>query len=317
MFTHPSVGVHRYHPRVPLRVAIESIRPRQPDAATATALLPLLSALAPARPLHVLDLRWDAGPGTQAAPWTLAAIGSSAKHASLQVDWETLPLAPPRPGARLHGEVITTDLPGARRARSIPATWFGRHLCLVLPCAWQDPQSAKTRRGPIETGLRALDLHMGGPRNAPSARVAARMLATVFASVSVVIDGTWWAEISSEAQAPRRVLALDRCVALGIDHPSPAWTRLALDTLDPWLAHKLGLGGRGRGLEHAIRTSGDGQRATWPRASSTTSQPTSRLRGRVLQALWKPRREQARLGPAVPGELARAWHGWSNPEGPA
>ncbi|MEM6289999.1 MAG: hypothetical protein AAGA54_02005 [Myxococcota bacterium] len=292
-----------------LRVAIELVDPRRPDRAVASALTPVFGTLAPSRTLHALDLRWTDGPGTCAAPWTLAGIGAAAEAASLCIEWETLALGdeqPPRP----HG--VPTDLPGARRARTLPRRWFGRHLCLVVPCASLDPASNRAV-GPVTAALQALDRHTGGPRRRESPRVAARMLATVFASVTVVVDGAWWADLSPASSAARSLVALDRCFVASVARPSAAWTRLLQQTFDPWLAHRLRLGGRGRGLEHAVRGSGPGEHATWPRAHATT--PGRPRAGRALEALWRPTKAQRRLGPAVPGDLARLWSQWTGLRG--
>jgi hypothetical protein len=218
------------------------------------------------------------------------------------------------PGPRRE-QGVRTDLPGARRARALPSEWFGRHLCLVVPCAALDPGTKKSV-GPLAAALRALDRHIGGPRNRESARVAARMLSTVFASVTVVIDGAWWADLSAESGTARSLIPLGRVLTLHADHPDPAWARTMQQTFDPWLAHRLGLSRRGAGLDHAIRGIGNGGNARWPRARVSEGPHRERgLAGRALEALWKPGAKKPRLGPAVPGDLGRVWSNWPRPGG--
>jgi hypothetical protein len=263
-------------------------------------------ALAPARSLHLLDLGWNAGPGTHVAPWTLQGIRDAADSAGLALEREHLDMsAAPRrePGVR-------TDLPGARRSRVLPNAWFGRHLCLALPCAALDP-GASTSVGPLSSALLALDRHVGGPRNRESATVAARMLATVFASITVVVDGAWWADVAADSGCARSLQPLDRIFAVHVDRPDPTWASTLHKTFDPWLAHRLGLSPRGAGLDHAIRGSGEGN-LRWPRITpSSARRPSRGLAGRALEALWKPQTPRARLGPAVPGELGRIWSTWT------
>ncbi len=318
VFTHHDQVVHRricspaggiVRAQVPLRVAIELVDPRRPDRAAQTALRAAFEGLAPSRTLHVLDLTWNAGPGTEVAPWTLSGIDATARSAGLEVAHEQLPMAEDAGPRREHG--VRTDLPGARRARALPSDWFGRHLCLVTPCAALDPGSNKSS-GPLTAALRALDRHIGGPRNRESVRVAARMLSTVFASVTVVIDGAWWADLSGESGTARGLMPLGRLLAVHADHPDPAWARTLQQTFDPWLAHCLGLSRRGAGLDHAIRGVGTGGRARWPRMRPVDQSPARGrgLAGRALEALWKPNAKKARLGPAVPGDLGRVWSSW-------
>jgi len=293
---------------VPLRVAIELVDPRRPDRAVQTALRSAFEGLAPSRSLHLLELGWNAGPGTEVAPWTVAGVREAAQRAGLDVEREPLRMdgsSSPGPDAG-----IRTELPGARRPRALPAPWFGRHLCLVLPCAALDP-GHKTSTGPLTAALTALDRHVGGPRKRESARVAARMLATVFASITIVVDSAWWADVSQDSGAARSLMPLDRVLTVHTDRPDPAWARTLQQTFDPWLSHRLGLTGRGAGLDHAIRGVGGAGHARWPRARPTAAPARSRgLAGRALEALWKPEPPKARLGPAVPGDLGRVWSNW-------
>lgn len=320
VFTHPVRVVHRricrpgggiVRARVPLRVAIELVDPRRPDHAAQAALRAAFEALAPNRALHVLELGWNAGPGTQVAPWTLSGIESAARAAALEVEHERLNMADDGVPRREPG--IRTDLPGARRARALPTAWFGRHLCLALPCAALEPGSTH-HTGPLAAALRTLDRHIDGPRNRESPRVAARMLSTVFASVTIVVDGAWWADLCAESGSARSLLPLGRLLAVHADRPDPAWARTLQQTFDPWLAHRLGLSARGAGLDHAIRGVGGGGKARWPRAqlsSGSAGRVRGRsLAGRALEALWKPEPPKGRLGPAVPGDLGRIWSTW-------
>lgn len=274
----------------------------------------MFGALAPSRSVQLLELGWDAGPGTQVAPWTLSGIEASAQGAALEVVHERICMADPCP-QREHG--IRTTLPGARRPRAVPDAWFGRHLCMVVPCAALDPDS-NDGIGPLGAALRALDGRIGGPLRRESARVAARMLSTVFASVTLVIDGAWWADMSSASGTARSLLPLQRVLTVHAERPDPAWARTLQQTFDPWLAHRLGLSRRGAGLDHAIRGVGRGGDARWPRAHATPGPNRSRgLAGRALEALWKPAPAKARLGPAVPGDLGRAWSSWPRLGGPS
>lgn len=138
------------------------------------------------------------------------------------------------------------------------------------------------------------------------------MLATVFASVTIVIDGAWWADMSAESGAARSLLPLGRILSVHTDHPDPAWTRTLTQTFDPWLAHRLGVSSRGAGLDHAIRAVGPGRQARWPRATVARGYPSGArgLAGRALEALWSPQAQRTRLGPAVPGDLGRVWSTW-------
>ncbi|MGH1341995.1 MAG: hypothetical protein ACRBN8_10615 [Nannocystales bacterium] len=294
---------------MPLRVAIELVDPQRPDRAAQSALRAAFDGLAPSRPLHVLSLGWNAGPGTDIAPWTLAGIESAAKAASLSIEHETLPMG--REGGPRRESGIRTTLPGARRPRALPAHWFGRHACLVVPCAALDP-GTKSGVGPLAAALRAIDGHVGGPRHRESPRVAARMLATVFASITIVVDGGWWADLSAQSGTARSLLPLGRVLTMHADHPDPAWARTLTQTFDPWLAYRLGISPRGAGLDHAIRGIGPGGQARWPRASVTAARPSGSrgLAGRALEALWRPQAPRTRLGPAVPGELGRVWSSW-------
>lgn len=296
---------------MPLRVAIELVDPRRPDRAAFRALRAAFDGLAPSRPLHLLELSWNAGPGTQPAPWTIAGIESAAEHASIAVQRQSLSMGEGASARREAG--IRTRLPGARRARTLPAEWFGRHLCLVVPCAALDPGSSRGV-GPLAAALHALDRHVGGPRNRESARVAARMLSTVFASVTVVIDGAWWADLCADSGAARSLTPMGRVLAMHVDHPDPAWTRTLQQTFDPWLACRLGLNSRGAGLDHAIRGAGAGRSARWPRPNAQPHPGGRRLADRALEALWKPQ-PRSRLGPAVPGDLGRLWSTWSRSGG--
>ncbi len=298
-----------------MRVAIELIRPRQPQRAAAQAVAPLFSSLASARPLQLIDMRWQVGPGLQVAPWTLAGVRDAAERAGLKVQSRSMEVAPARGGGLGPIDRVHADLPGTRRARSIPKEWFGQHLVLALPFAL-DPHGSRDT-GPLHAALRALDREVGGPRRRESAGVAARLLSTVFASVTIVVDGSWWADVGDGTDAARELVALDRCFACGIDHPDPAWSRQALRTLDGWFVHQLR--GGGRGVESPVHATGSGLRTTWPRARRAPGIPAVRgLSTRAIEALWKPAPpSRTRLGPAVPGDLARLWHEWRAAETPA
>ncbi|MBV1860760.1 MAG: hypothetical protein KUG77_20260 [Nannocystaceae bacterium] len=294
---------------MPLRVAIELVDPQRPDRAAQSALRIAFDGLAPARPLHVLGLGWNAGPGTDIAPWTMAGIESAAKAASLTVEHESLSMG--HEGGPRRESGIRIALPGARRPRAIPAPWFGRHACLVIPCAALDPGTT-SGIGPLAAALRAVDRHIGGPRHRESPRVAARMLSTVFASVTIVVDGAWWAELSASSGTARSLLPLGRVLTMHTDQPDPTWARTLTQTFDLWLAYRLGISPRGAGLDHAIRGVGPGGKSRWPRASVTTARSSGSrgLAGRALEALWKPQPARTRLGPAVPGDLGRVWSSW-------
>jgi hypothetical protein len=315
---------------VTVRVDVERIHPGAAERAAAAAVTGTFGLLAPRRDVVVLMVQWANGPGTAVAPWTLAGLRAAAREQDLR--WREIRIAAcgTTDDALGLGRFVDDDgrrvgveLPGSHRARRVPSTWFGAHLCLVVPCV-HVRKNGRGGAGPVWLGpgdqaLRALDRACQGPPGRESANVGARVATTVFASATIVIDASWWAPMQPDDAGPPSLLALDRCLALGTVSPSSAWRRHVLGALDPWLAANLRLGPMPAG-DGSVAAAGSAASTPWPRAPSKVGAPPRSLATEAVAALWKagrprPRRvaPERRLGPAVPGDLARLWHAFDSP----
>jgi hypothetical protein len=277
--------------------------------------------LAPRRELVVAMVGWGNAPGVAVAPWTLAGIRTAAREHELRVREIRIPAcgtAEDSRGVDDDGRRVGVELPGSHRARRVPNAWFGAHLCLVVPCLHVRKtgrgQSGPQWLGPADQALRALDRACQGPTGRESANIGARVATTAFASTTIVVDGSWWAPMQPDDAGPPCLLPLDRCVALGTVSPSSAWRRHVLGSLDPWVAGNLRLGPMPSGAG-SVSASGSAASTPWPRAPNKIGAPARSLATEAVAALWNggrraPRRTapDRRLGPTVPGDLARLWH---------
>jgi hypothetical protein len=311
-----------------VRVNIERIHPGTPERAAAAAVSSTFALLAPRRDLVMAVVGWAKAPGVAVAPWTLAGIRNAAREHELVLREIRIPAcgaAEDVRGSDDDGRRIGVELPGSHRARRVPSAWFGAHLCLVIPCIHvRGPARGREGPhwlGPADQALRALDRACDGAPGRESAILGARLATTAFASATIVIDASWWAPMQEGDSGPPSLLALDRCLALGTVSPSSAWRRHVLGALDPWLAANLRLASMPTG-DGSVTASGSAASTPWPRAPNKIGAPPKSLATEAVTALWdagrraRPRRvaNDRRLGPAVPGELARLWHAFDNAE---
>jgi hypothetical protein len=307
---------------VTVRVNVERIHPETPERAAAAAVSSSFELLAPRRELVVIAVDWGNAPGIAVAPWTLAGVREAARDHDLRT--RELRIAACGGDAEHvqasddDGPRVSVELPGSHRARRVPKAWFGAHLCLAVPCIHVRKrvrgQAHPVWLGPAHQALRALDRACDGPSGRESPNVGARLATAVFASTSIVIDATWWAPMQPDDAAAPSLLALDRCLALAAVSPSSAWRRHVLDALDPWLAANLRLGPMPAG-DGSVRAAGTAASTPWPRAPNKIGAPPRSIATEAVAALWdagrrRPRRAvpERRLGPSVPGDLARLWH---------
>lgn len=311
-----------------VRVDVERIHPGAPERAAAAAVAATFGLLAPRRELLVLGVGWAPAPGVAVAPWTLTGLRMAAREHGLELREARIPAcgaAEPRGlDAAAHalddGRRVGVEVPGSHRVRRVPTTWFGAHLCLVVPCVHVRAPGKRAHewRGPADQALRALDRACLGPAGRESANVGARLATTVFASTTLVVDASWWAPMQPDDGAAPSLLAVDRCIALGTIAPTPGWRQQVLDALDPWLAGNLRIGPMQSG-HGSVSTAGSAASLPWPRAPGKVGTPPRSLANEAVAALWDAGRRRTRLvapdrrlGPAVPGELGRLWHAFDS-----
>lgn len=278
------------------------------------------------------------GPGVDVSPWILGGLHHALDTCGLT--GVAVELSPATTHRRLGlgrfeleddstpEGAIGLDVPGARRPRRIPSAWFGRHLCVVVPCTFVHERRRTDRwTGPVATAWSAIDHACGGspgrleaivPRPlhggvVESTIVGARIAASVFASVTLVVDASWWAPVAADATSPPELLALDRCLCLASPVPDERWAMRTIERADAWIASRLRLedaaGARAHDDVHVVGSAAD---RAWPRASF--GRPLG-LAEQAMEALWAIGGKRAsapavrRLPPAVPGPLARHWHG--------
>lgn len=317
---------------------LERVNPDTPDVAVQRAIAPWWSRLAPARPVLVGVAEHGHGPGVGVAPWTRTGLVHAATAHGLSLRGVDLS----RPGAApslhtplgpitedLSGHAINLDIPGARRPRRIPSSWFGAHLCLVMPCVFEqhDLLPQQPWMGPVAWAFGALDDHgstshlpvpsmprspMRGPSIPHRSVIGARLSAQVFASITVVIDAAWWAPVKRGENSAPELVPLGHCVTTGASFPDERWSLACVQEADAWLARRLQLC---RGTpEVEIEVAGTARGEAWPRATL----PRARgLASQTLHALWSRRPgvdrgpQDRRLPPAVPGPLAKCWQAYS------
>jgi hypothetical protein len=316
---------------------VERLDAGRPSDAAFEAVSPTLQLLSRSRSLLVGAVALGEGPGMDVAPWTLQGVRRAAHQAELRIGFSRFDPPGHRTSVRRRlamseledadegHRCVTLEVRGEGRPRRVPQAWFGRHLCLVVPCVHIQRQRQRQRQ---RIGARSIGsgLHWTGPIDAAFAAIAracsvagegtraelgARIAGIVFTSTTVVIDATWWAPLRNDEDAPPDLLALDRCLATGSLQPTEAWNAALLERFDPWLAGRLRLTPAAVVLDPELRESGSGAHVPWPRAPAMAARARRGLAGQALQALWKgarPETTQIRLPPAAPGPMARCWH---------
>lgn len=330
--------------RVSLRITLERVPPDAPERAFERAVAPTWSRLASSRTLLVGVAERGHGPGVGIAPWTRRGVVQTAERHGLRLQGFdlTAPGAVPSLHAPLGdipeheaGHALDLDLPGARRPRRVPVGWFGAHLCLLVPCVFEHHHDVRGDLwlGPAAWAFAALDrfctterwptpeLPLALRRGAPVPRrsvLGARLASQVFASTTLVVDAAWWAPVRpSEASAPE-LLPVGQCLATASEAPDEAWAQRCLAQFDPWIARRLQLERvTASDPGDMIEELGDGREDVWPRATPPRARS---LAAQTLRALWSrpvpPSASERRLPPAVPGPLARCWHGEPRLAGP-
>lgn len=318
---------------VNLRIHLERVPPDAPERAFERAVAPTWSRLASSRPMLVGVAEHGHGPGVGIAPWTRRGLASAADRHGFRL--RGVDLTEPGAVPSLHaplgdipedepGQALDLDVPGARRPRRVPAGWFGAHLCLLVPCVFEQHHDVRGDLwlGPAAWAFAALDrfcttdrwptpelpwaLRRGAPVPRRSA-IGARLASQVFASTTLVVDAAWWAPVRAGESSAPELLAVGQCLATASERPDETWARQCLAELDPWIARRLHLE-RGP-ANHGIEELGDAREDAWPRATPPRARS---LASQTLRALWSRQAPSAsserRLPPAVPGPLARCWH---------
>lgn len=294
-----------------------------------------------ARPLVLAVARFGAHAGLRPSPWVLDGVLHAIDEAGLRATALSLGLHPRGVTDPIATQLTTRGVepldprdaavlvraPGSRHGLQVPRALLGGSLCLVLPCVHRQlpGKDGTAWRGPIGEGLASLAAALGsGSSTRDPIEATARLLAELFAHVSVVIDAGWWAPLSGEGEAAPLLLAPER--ALGLRLSSPVVGDAALDPLlaDAWLGAQLGLPLRRRPSE-APRVVGPAARTPWPKLPRTAPRDASPggswwaaslaaaapRAPAALAALWRPgdrpAPRRAALPPAVPGALARLW----------
>lgn len=321
---------------VPVRVRLEPIRAACPEQAAAAGVAPYFAALSPARELLVAAVSWAQSPALTVAPWTRVGVERAAHDHGLRTTSIGLEAGAQSSHGRgrrrsllerselIQDADLSVELPGVRHPRRIPSAWVGRHLCLLAPCIHTQGDTKKAARtrskdpqwhGPVAQALCALD-QACTPNPAGELAAGLGLAASVFASVTIVVDGSFWAPLQDHAA--RCIVPLGLCLCVGADTPSLGWLRETLARWDPWVAHKLGftVAARGRDLDHSPNDPVD---FCWPRIPGDLKRPAPQRNASTIKALWKsapapPTR--AKLGPALPGELGRIWRTWSDTGAP-
>jgi hypothetical protein len=303
---------------------VHPVDPERPAAASREALGPCTRTIPRSRPVVVASLAWGTSAGLGAAPWTIDGVVQALRDRGWSPDAiHRVRLGPGRdagefgrrPGAaggsglREDENTVRLSMPGVRRPLVVPRPWIGANLCLVAPMVHLRSRGDDRLVGPCRSALASLAASCGDGRH--DAGVGERLVGEVFAGVVVLIDGAWWAALSTEG-APTDIVALGRCLASGaLGIPGNA------EALDDWIAARLGLvrSPRRSGRPPVILGPEDGG---WPRVSAQRLDRGRGLGGRALGALWRPddgsrgRRGSARgLMPPVPGPLARTWDTYS------
>lgn len=319
-----------------LRAQVETIRADDPSAGVASALDPAFAVLPPARELLVAVVDFGEGPGVSVSPWALAGVVRAARHHGLSATGHDLGPRPVNGGLERRSVAaglplreedprpIQLEVPGGRRPRRIPHGWFGRHLCLVVPCVHRRIGTGRGASwiGPVASAWARFDRACSGPEVKDASSIGARLAAQVFASTTVLIDASWWGSMGEDETSPAELLAVQRALCLSTPTPDEGFARRTVEAPDDWLAAKLGVATH-RTDTRALQVRGSG-RDDWPRAPKL-GQPGRGpgLAGQAVEALWK-RGRRPRPAPigrsltaTVPGPLARAWNGHGESARPA
>lgn len=318
---------------MPARLRAQPIAVADPTRAAHQVAAAALGDAPRARPLLVVVARWGAHPGLRPSPWSLDGVMHAIEEGGLRAralhvgergatDPVTAQLAA-RGVAALEprGPTVSVRPAGSRHALRVPAEVIGNNLCLVLPCVHHQHPSkdGPAWRGPIGAGLVALASAWGGSWARDPVDGAARVMAELFAHVSVVIDGSWWAPLDASDDAAPLLLSPER--ALGLRLASPVTGPSAVDPqlADAWLGAKLGLPQRRRQGD-TIHAEGSAAHSPWPQLPRTAPRETG-LANQALGALWRrverPAPRRTALPPAVPGPLAELWSAYGRPPRPA
>ncbi len=309
---------------MPLRIHIEQVRLDGLRDAARDATTPLFSTLPTSRGLticHAVLASARTRPGGAAAPWTLAGLSASAKEAGLQTSSVELDLARAsrRAWAAPAGARVGLDVGPRKTPRRVPTAWVGTHLCLLVPGLHFQERSGRnsSTTGPVSLAFGAIDRFCGIGSQSGDPILGARLVAAAFASVSIVIDASWWSPMEATDLAPQRVEEVGYCAAVGLPAPDSDWTRTCGRRIDDWLGRRLAFGPPSRAT--AVITAGGAAESPWPKLSAATSTDEHRGASRSVKALWRlsasprPASRSGRRALVVPvdGPLAKAWTRWT------
>lgn len=313
---------------MPPRLRAHSIAAAEPTRAAHQTAAAVLSDAPRSRPLLLAVTSLGAHPGLRPSPWVLDGVLRAIEHD--RFDGRSLLLgerdelggvadrlaAAGLPPATDDRSALGLRPPGSHRELRIPRSWVGSDLCLVVPCLHRQlPRRSgrPTWRGPVALALLALAGRLGVTAGPGSLELVTRTLSELFAHISVVVDASWWAPLSSEDEGAPVLLAPER--ALGLRLPSSVSSSAAIDPrhADGWLGHQLGLVARPSGDAPVLE--GPAAKTPWPKLSRRPAPATRQrpgLAGQAVSALWRrtdrgPARRSA-LPPAAPGALAELWH---------
>lgn len=317
----------------PVTVRAEHIDPAHPSGAASSAVGRAFALLPPARELLIAVVTWGDRPGVGVANWTLEGVRSAADHAGLR--WQVVDMTAVDPpatrklawdGVDASGRCINLDVAGGRRPRRIPTSWIGKHLCLVTPCLHLRERRRgrnDTWTGPTRAALATLARSCAQTGDQEPPEVGARLAASIFASMTIVVDATWWGVLDPEEGIPAELVELNRCLALSSAPPSEAWGLDAPAEVDAWIERRLQVGPTSRGRALDIELTGSGVTKPWPKAPAPlVKRPRRGLAGQAMESLWTAGRRRmahehgGRLPPSAPGTLARQWVSFHELRGP-
>jgi hypothetical protein len=322
---------------MPARLRAHLIAAADPTRAAHHVAAAVLGDAPRARPLTLAVVRWGAHAGLRPSPWVLDGVLDAIQEAGLHggalhvgergvADPVSARLAARGlPAVGLHGPVLAVRPSGSRGALRVPRELVGGSLCLLVPCVHrQHPgKDGPAWRGPVGEGLVSLATAWGGSFTRDPVDAIGRCMAELFAHVSVVIDGSWWAPLGPDDTAAPLLLAPERVLGLRLSSPVAGEAAIDPQLADAWISTQLGLPQRRRSGD-APRVVGPAASTPWPKAPRAPAQEPSAAGLRApapLAALWRraerPSPRRAALPPAVPGALARLWEEYSRHERPA
>ncbi len=285
----------------------ERIDPEHPQQASANAVARAFAQLTPARDMLVFACNEGPAlrPGSWVTPWVLRGIEEAAAACNLTTRTyvagqltsaarRVFPHAWPLHAMAPH---LMIELRAAGRRARVPKAWLGCHACVVVPYVYVSERNSwlrATTLDPMQRALRQMAALCDLALTPSVTNDALELLHTCFASLTLVVDATFFAQVSRTTErTPEAVHPVARCLSWSVSTPTP-------HNLSDNLAFAELFAGRR--TAHGFSWHGRARHDPLPALPPAPRQHPAR----VLRALWTDDR-LAGAAPLISGELGRLW----------